>query len=272
VIGALIGGVTNVIFNAGEIDNFWEGLGYFGIGAAAGALGAGIGAGVSSALASGGSFGAGFIGTSNVVSTGFASGFVSGASSGFSSSFVLGFGNAAMDPNNNFNDMILEGLDLGWKGAIGGAVWGGVAGGIDAIKNDRNFWTGADKQYGALTLKTNGNKTEWKFEPVENIENSSQEFVEKHYWTDLNEVSELNSDGSRYIKMPKSFYEGGAIKLRENAFTLVHELDNTFTYIPGSYNRALFFGYRWTHQPLTKIRYLFNDRLVTSWKDYFIFW
>lgn len=37
-IGALVGGVINVAMNWKKIDNFWEGLGYFGSGAAAGAL------------------------------------------------------------------------------------------------------------------------------------------------------------------------------------------------------------------------------------------
>jgi hypothetical protein len=54
--------------NAGNIDNFWQGLGYFGIGALAGAASAGIGAGVNVAMA-GGTFGAGFMGTAAGVSS-----------------------------------------------------------------------------------------------------------------------------------------------------------------------------------------------------------
>jgi hypothetical protein len=50
VIGAIIGGFSNVIMNAKNIDNTGQFFAYFGIGAAAGALGAGVGSAVSSAI------------------------------------------------------------------------------------------------------------------------------------------------------------------------------------------------------------------------------
>lgn len=50
VIGAAIGGTINLLANLGNVKNFWQGLGYFGVGALAGALGAGVGAGISSVL------------------------------------------------------------------------------------------------------------------------------------------------------------------------------------------------------------------------------
>src|SRR5690625_3182839 len=75
VLGAIIGGTVNLVSNWKNIDgNFWKGLGYFGVGAAAGTLSAGIGAGVNVAMAGGG-FGAGFMGTAAGVS---ACGFVEG--------------------------------------------------------------------------------------------------------------------------------------------------------------------------------------------------
>ena len=39
VAAAVVGGIINVATNWNNIDNFWQGLGYFGVGAAAGALG-----------------------------------------------------------------------------------------------------------------------------------------------------------------------------------------------------------------------------------------
>jgi RHS repeat-associated protein len=97
VIGAAIGGTVNLIANWKKIDgNFWKGLGYFGVGAAAGALGAGVGAGVNVAMA-GGSFGAGFMGTAiGVSSTGFIAGAATGAASGFAGGFVTNSSNAWM--------------------------------------------------------------------------------------------------------------------------------------------------------------------------------
>lgn len=45
-----------------------------------------------------------------------------------------------------------QGWDYGWKGAIAGGIAGGIFGGWDASKHDRNFWTGAPKQYGMMKL------------------------------------------------------------------------------------------------------------------------
>ncbi|MDT9150829.1 hypothetical protein RSW37_24135, partial [Escherichia coli] len=81
VIGAaVIGGAINVATHWKSIDNVWQGLGYFGVGAAAGAIGAATG-GIAG--------GAGFIG-------GAIGGFVGGATSGF----TLGFGNTLVDGGN----------------------------------------------------------------------------------------------------------------------------------------------------------------------------
>lgn len=97
IIGAVIGGVVNWAMNGAEFS--WKGLGYFGVGAAAGALGAGIGSGISSALpiagqASGG-FAAGFLGTSaaTTATSSFVSGALIGGGAGLASGFTTGFGN-----------------------------------------------------------------------------------------------------------------------------------------------------------------------------------
>ena len=146
VIGAVIGGAMNLIANAGNINNFWQGLGYFAIGAVAGAVGAGVGAGFSSALA-GGSFAAGFAGTSAAVtSTGFTSGFISGGMAMATSNMITGAGNAWMQ-GATFGQGLREGVISSAKGLLIGSITGGIMGGLDAAMDGRNFMTGDYKQY-----------------------------------------------------------------------------------------------------------------------------
>jgi hypothetical protein len=150
-VGAAIGGVMNLIMNAGNINNFWQGLGYFGIGAAAGALGAGVAGGLSSSLtvAAGtpGGFAAGFWGTTaaTTATSSFASGALIGAGAGFSSGFTTGFGNGLMQ-GKNFGNALGQGGLYGLMGAGSGAAIGGLWGGIDAAIDGRRFWDGATVQ------------------------------------------------------------------------------------------------------------------------------
>ncbi len=143
VIGAAIGGTINVLMNLNNIDNFGQGLAYFGIGAAAGALGAGVGAGVSSAMA-GGSFGAGFVGSSAAMTatTSFGTGAAIGGAAGFSGGFVSGTGNGLMQ-GQDIGQALWFGTKTGIIGGATGALLGGLAGGIDAHADGRNFWNGA---------------------------------------------------------------------------------------------------------------------------------
>jgi hypothetical protein len=144
VIGAAIGGVVNLAANliVGNVDNFWQGLGYFGVGAAAGALGAGIGTGISSVMA-GGTFGAGFIGSpaAMTATSSFVSGAAIGGGSGFSSGVTAGFGNGLLD-GQNFGQALWSGTKGGLIGGTVGALIGGVAGGWQAWGENRGFWTG----------------------------------------------------------------------------------------------------------------------------------
>ena len=146
IIGAVIGGVINLAMNAKRIDNFWQALGYFGIGAAAGALGAGVGAGISSAIA-GGSFGAGFVGSSAAMtaSSSFVSGAAIGGGAGFSSGFTTGFGNGLMY-GQSFGQALGSGLVSGTLGSLSGATIGGLVGGFSAMKDGRAFFDGFDYQ------------------------------------------------------------------------------------------------------------------------------
>ena len=128
--------------NADKVDNFWEGLGYFGVGAAAGAVGAGVGAGVSSALA-GGTFGAGFVGSSAAMTatTSFATGATIGGAAGFSGGFISGFGNGLMG-GQSFGEALCSGTKYGIIGGASGALLGGVIGGLNALNDNRTFLTG----------------------------------------------------------------------------------------------------------------------------------
>ena len=121
VAGAIIGGTINAISNSKNIHNFWDALGYFGVGAAAGAVGAYAGGAITIGGAIGGAL----------------SGFVAGVSSGA----ILGAGNSVMTYGNfdhvwgdAFNGMVV--------GGISGAVVGGIAGGVSSYLKGENIWTG----------------------------------------------------------------------------------------------------------------------------------
>lgn len=121
-------------------------MGYFGIGAAAGVLAAGVGAALAGDTVAGGGFTAGFIGTANVTATGFTAGAISGATAGVTNGLIVGTGNDMMSGNKFKEAFMKGGLDQAWKQGLSGAAFGGIIGGIDAVTNDRNFWTGSSKQ------------------------------------------------------------------------------------------------------------------------------
>ena len=125
---ALIGGAINVAMNIDNIDNGWDFLGYFGVGAASAAVGV-LGYGVGSAIA--GKF----------VVGGFVSGAISGLTGGLSSGFVLGGGNSLVT-NGNFDGFFENAIQGAFIGGVTGAVIGGVVGGYSAYKQGNNFWTG----------------------------------------------------------------------------------------------------------------------------------
>lgn len=142
VIGALIGGTANVLANLNHIESFGQGLGYFGIGALAGGLSAGVGAGVSSLIGAG-TFGAGFVGsaTAGTAVSSFTSGAVIGASYGFTHDFITGTGNSWMT-GHTLGKGITDGLLSGMAGMGRSALFGGVIGGINAVLDNRDFFTG----------------------------------------------------------------------------------------------------------------------------------
>ncbi|CAD5265061.1 MULTISPECIES: DUF6443 domain-containing protein [unclassified Imperialibacter] len=168
----IIGAAINVAINAkkGNIDNFWQGLGYAVVGGAAGALSAGLGAGISAGLAGSG-FGAGFAtafsGAGTLAqagiagaSSGFFSGAAIGAGAGFGSGFINSFGNALVG-GERFGNSLGMGIRDGVVGGITGGAVGGLSGGISAIKDGRKFWSGAtnDPEFNALMKTAYGKQT-----------------------------------------------------------------------------------------------------------------
>ena len=139
VAGAVIGGVINWGVHGFEFNA--SGLGYFGVGALAGAVGGGITGGISSTLA-GGSFMAGALGTSGAASSsGILAGMLSGAAGGAAGGFISGSGNAWVG-GAKFGDGLCCGFSEAGKGALTGGVIGGVTGGICAARNNANLWDG----------------------------------------------------------------------------------------------------------------------------------
>ncbi|MCX6232098.1 MAG: FG-GAP-like repeat-containing protein [Bacteroidetes bacterium] len=123
---ALFSGGSNCIANQTNIHNFWQGLGYFGIGVASAAAGLGVGSAVSGAL----NFG------------GFAGGAIVGAAGGGSAGFVGGAGNSWAS-GTSFSDGLKSGLINGLIGAFIGGAYGGLGTGVDAYESDANFWNGS---------------------------------------------------------------------------------------------------------------------------------
>jgi len=121
----MFGGVINVAMNIDNIDNGWDFLGYFGVGAAAGAFGGAVGNAVARTIGIGG----------------FAGGAISGLAGGLSSGFVLGGGNSLVT-SGSFEGFFQSAVTGALIGGVTGAVIGGVVGGYSAYKQGNNFWTG----------------------------------------------------------------------------------------------------------------------------------
>jgi hypothetical protein len=156
IIGAIIGGYMNLMMNADNVDNIWDALGYFSIGATVGALSAGVGAGFSSAMA-GGTFGAGFIGAQGVTyaASSFTTGAIIGGVAGSTHGTLTGIGNSLFR-GDDFGTAFLNGLKLGTLQGATGSLLGGIFGGINAASSGRNFWDGSirltDADYEYLEL------------------------------------------------------------------------------------------------------------------------
>lgn len=144
VIGAAIGGITNWIANGCEFT--WDGLKYFGAGAAIGALSWGASAFTASAFSACGVAAGALVGSATGAVTGAATGFLSNGLNNMisGSDFMHGAWAAAR------SGMI--------SGAISGAVSGGITGGKNALESGKNVWWGSEVKYG---------RTQWSINPSE---------------------------------------------------------------------------------------------------------
>ncbi|MBP2833848.1 hypothetical protein J8281_16755 [Aquimarina sp. U1-2] len=73
--------------------------------------------------------------------SGFSGGALTGAAGGFTGGFVAGAGNAWMN-GSNFGEGYVSGLTGGAIGGLTAGIFGGIFGGMDAISNNKDFWTG----------------------------------------------------------------------------------------------------------------------------------
>ena len=139
IIGAAIGGMMNWMMHGCQWNA--KGLGYFTVGAVAGAVSAGVGAGMNVAMA-GGNFWTGAAGLAQgVSSTGFIAGMATGASAGFAGGLISGAGNSWVS-GQKFSSGLVAGLKSGGLGALSGGITGGIHGGLDALNKGTNFWDG----------------------------------------------------------------------------------------------------------------------------------
>jgi RHS repeat-associated protein len=137
VVGAIIGGVANWAMNGAEFNA--KGLGFFGVGAVAGALAAGTGAGFGTLAAGSGSFG--FMSATGLSTVGFGAGFASGAGAGLTSGLVTGTGNSLL-LGNGFQQSLQNGVETGLWSSLGGGLLGGSLSGIRALSGGKDFLSG----------------------------------------------------------------------------------------------------------------------------------
>lgn len=117
IVGVVSGGI-NWYANRANINNFWDGLYYFSVGATVGAAATVGGAALAPV---------------------FGTGALAGAIFGGASGFVAGYANNVYATN----DWGKESFSVAGRGALWGAVTGGLlAGGISLVRG-ANFWTGA---------------------------------------------------------------------------------------------------------------------------------
>jgi hypothetical protein len=124
VVGAVVGGVINVVAHWDQIDNFGEGLATFGVGAAGGALMAATGGAAAGVFGAGVGAG-GFVGGAVAAGVGYSYGTV--ATSIGNSAF---FGDPMPTSGQFFTGL---GVSMATGGVFNGAI---------AATNGRNFWTG----------------------------------------------------------------------------------------------------------------------------------
>jgi len=174
LVGAVVGGIYNVVANAGNINDAGDFFGYLGVGLAGGAAGAAtgnyalagaiigggnaylqggsadqivLGAGIGAFAGGIGGMAAGSVGNGlGGFTQGFVQGAVGGAAGGFTAGFMWGVANTG-----SLQQGARSGLVTGAYGALLGGIGGGIVGGIrssfpgrNSGSDPKNFWTGKD--------------------------------------------------------------------------------------------------------------------------------
>jgi RHS repeat-associated protein len=143
IVAAIIGGLFNVISNIDNINNPWDAVKFFGIGAVAGLAGGAAGMGVASIT----NFG------------GFAAGALIGATGGGAGGFITGAGNAWAN-GSKFGDGLLAGLESGGMGALTGGLIGGLSGAMSAYEKGYDILDGS-KISESVSSTSEGFPCEW---------------------------------------------------------------------------------------------------------------
>lgn len=183
IIGAVIGGISNWIANGCELS--WKGLGYFGIGAAAGALGIRGGLELSSAI--------GLYGAIGGAANGLAAGAISGFTTGAGNNWLSG---------GSFVDGLKSGLMSGLASSAVGGITGGVLGGLSSIKQRGNFWTGDGMTFDSIISQSEEYADINIGEGMEYSTNYAKSFSDENFGTDIKGLRDLFADGS----LPSSDY------------------------------------------------------------------
>lgn len=153
IIGAaaLIGGVSNVYYHWDTItsggNGFWNGCGYFLIGAAAGGAGAAVGIGAAVGFGSMLTVTASSYATA---SAGFISGSMIGMSEGMTEGFLLGWGNSLFEGNSIWGSL-LEGLHCSANYGLQSGISAGLTAGVQSSLTDKNFFTGGKDKFSQQT-------------------------------------------------------------------------------------------------------------------------
>ncbi|MEM9338534.1 MAG: RHS repeat-associated core domain-containing protein [Bacteroidota bacterium] len=178
-VPVIIGAVLNVGSQAvqGNINNFWDALGYAAIGGASGLAGFGAGQALSKAVGT-----LGFIGGS-----------LTGAAGGFAGGFVSGSGNAWAN-GSSFKKGFNAGLTSGGYGALTGGVVGGISGGIQSVKHGGNFWSGKGATF-AHNVSTGSPESVEVGEGLEYSNEYAQEFSDNNFGK-VKGLNELHADNS----------------------------------------------------------------------------
>jgi len=147
IIGAVIGGIINVVANLENTHNFWQGLSYFGVGAASGAL-------VATFPAAGVAIAGGSSAANSALQQGFASNWQNisfgqvlfSAAMGMATSSLGGVLGNALHVDKWFKGVGNPLLRNWLEGTTTNTIVGSTLGGVSALADDNpktTFWTGA---------------------------------------------------------------------------------------------------------------------------------